>query len=474
MLENTIPHTLWTSSSIASAVNGKAGGAWAVADISIDSRTVKAGDLFIALKGPNFDGHAFVADALKKGAAGALVEKVPDGVAAEQCIPVADTFAALQALGKAGRARMKGTVIGVTGSVGKTGCKEALRQVLAAQAPTFANPGSFNNHWGAPLSLARMPEKTRYGVFELGMNHVGELGPLSQMVCPHIALITTIAPVHIGNFNGLDEIAGAKAEIFDGVEASGHAVLNADNPYFTFLKERAEAHGLSAHGFGTHEKATARILNTTLEAEGSTVTLSLMGRTLTYRVAAPGEHWVMNSAAVLLAATLAGANAEKATATLGTLQLAYGRGTAKKILLADGPVTLIDESYNASPIAVEMAIKVLARKAPESAGRRVLVLGDMRELGEHSSALHLALAPKILEAGIDTVFCCGEHMKHLYDTLPPGKRGAYAFTAAELAPLVATAIRPHDIITVKGSRSVATDKVVDALLALSPSPRTIA
>lgn len=455
---------LWTTAMIAGATQGTCSGDWPVQDISIDSRNIKVGDLFVALKGPSFDGHDFVADALANGAAGALVHQTIPGAAPEKLLLVRDTLAALQALGAAGRARSQAKIIAVTGSVGKTGCKEALRQIFAAQAPSFAAQGSFNNHWGVPLSLSRLPQDAHYGVFELGMNHMGELEPLTKAVQPHIALITAIAAVHIGNFNSLDEIAEAKSEIFAGIVKDGSAVIPADSSYSPYLRGRATHFGVGhCYSFGHHAKADARIESFTLDANSSVVKVRILGKSIEYTVGVPGEHWVMNSLSALLCAALAGADLEKAAAVLATLSLADGRGVPKRISIPDGSFTLIDESYNASPIAVEMAIKVLSRKEPSGNGRRLLALGDMRELGEHAKAMHLALAQPILDAKIDKVYCCGELMKHLYDALPEAKRGAYAFTSNDLAPIVASDIRNGDIITVKGSHSMEMPYVIKTL-----------
>ncbi len=459
--------SLWISSDIAKATKGTCSGLWRANGVSIDSRSVAQGDLFIALKGPNFDGHDFVAGAIAAGASGAIVSAIPTGVSADKCVVVADVFKALHDLGQAGRNRSRAKIIAVTGSVGKTGCKEALRQVLTAQAPAYANEGSFNNHWGVPLSLARLPQDAEYGVFELGMNHVGELGPLSQQVRPDIALITNIAPVHIGNFNSLDEIATAKAEIFEGFSSNGHVVLNADNSYVEFLKQRAIHFGINAIATFGEKGTEARLENCVLKSDTSDVTAILFGKKINYTVGAPGMHWVTNSLAVLLCAGLAGADVAKAAQSLSTLALAQGRGTPQQISISNGSITLIDESYNASPVAVDMAIQVLGNKEPK--GRRILVLGDMRELGEHSQTSHVALAKPIKDAGISSVFCCGEHMKHLFDALPDAIRGGYAFTSAELAPIVASAVHDGDMITVKGSKSVGMQKVVDALLNLDIS-----
>ena len=456
--------SLWNSNDIAKATKGSCSGAWNAKAVAIDSRAVKAGDLFIALKGPNFDGHDFVAGAIANGASGALVSFIPDGVAKDSCVVVPDVFQAMHDLGIAGRARSHAKIIAVTGSVGKTGHKEALRQVLSAQAPSYANEGSFNNHWGVPLSLSRLPQDATYGVFELGMNHLGELGPLSRQVRPDIALITNIAPVHIGNFNSLDEIANAKSEIFEGLSPSGHAVLNADNPYIEYLKQRARHFGISNIATFGKNGGDAKLESFSLHSDISDVTATILGKKISYTIGAPGEHWVINSLAVLLSAGLAGADVAVAAKSISNLQLAQGRGTPQVITSANGTFTLIDESYNASPIAAQMAIQVLAKKLPT--GRRMIALGDMRELGEHSNALHLGLVKPIMDAKIDKVFCCGEHMKHLFDTLPDAIRGGYAFTSQDLAPMVATQVQDGDIITVKGSKSVGMQKVVDALLAL--------
>ncbi len=445
---------LWTAQEVASATNGKTTGAWEATGISINSRDIKPGQFFVALKGPQFNAHDFVKSAVEQGAPGVMVDHLVEGIAPEKQVVVADTYKALEMLGIASRARMHGKVIAVTGSVGKTGHKEALRQVLEVQAPTYANVGSFNNHWGVPTSLARMARDSRYGVFEIGMNHTGELGPLSRQVRPHIALITNIAPVHIGNFRDLDEIAAAKAEIFEGLEPGGHAVLNADNSYFEFLKARTKANVVS---FGKAGK-DAKLEGFTLSADGSEVKASILGRTYIYKVGQPGEHWVMNSLAVLLTAGIAGADVAKAAETLGQLKLATGRGGVH-----EGAFTIIDESYNASPISMEMAIKVLAGKKPGPGGRRLLAIADMKELGHQARDFHVGLAPAIQAAQIDQVFCCGEIMKHLFDALPAKLQGGYAPTSDLLAPIISAAIRPGDIITIKGSHSMAMEKVVAAL-----------
>jgi UDP-N-acetylmuramoyl-tripeptide--D-alanyl-D-alanine ligase len=459
---------LWTSAEIAAATKGTCTGKWHVDGISIDTRTVKPGDLFIALQGPNHDAHDFVGEAINKSASGALVSYIPRQTPAEKLVLTKDTMAALQELGKEGRRRSHAKIIAVTGSVGKTGCKEALKQVLSAQAPSFASAGSYNNHWGVPLSLSQMPQATVYGVFEIGMNHAGELGPLSKMVRPHIALITGIAAVHLGHFKDLKEIARAKAEIFEGIEKNGTAVLNGDDAHFELLKDAAQKAGVKhILRFGRGAGFEAKLEEQTLEAEQSRVRATIMGQSISYIIGAPGEHWVMNSLAVLLCAQAAGADLKKAAQAFENLALAEGRGGAQTVALpAGGSFTLVDESYNASPVAVEAAIRVLAKRQPGPEGRRIIVLGDMKELGGESRKMHVNLAPAILQAKIAQVYACGSAMRDLFEALPENLRGAWCSTSGDLAPLVAAAVKDGDVITVKGSHSMAMEKVVQALTAL--------
>jgi UDP-N-acetylmuramoyl-tripeptide--D-alanyl-D-alanine ligase len=456
--------TLWTSKEIATAVGGTANSAWNATGISIDTRTLKPGDLFVALKGPNFDADTFAGDALAKGAAGALVSRAT--TADEKLIVVSDTLRALEKLAAASRTRSDADIIAVTGSVGKTGCKEALRQVLSAQGPTHASQGSYNNHWGVPLSLSQMPADAEYGVFEIGMNHIGELGPLSKMVRPYVALITGIAAVHIGNFKDLNEIANAKAEIFEGLEPGGAAVLPGDDTYYKVLAAAATKYGAKIHRFGKGDGYEAQLLRHQLYGETSRVTARIRSKEYTYDVGAPGMHWVTNSLAVLLCASLAGADVARAADAFKTLKLATGRGSVRVMKFADGSFTLVDESYNASPVSIEAAISVLAQRQPAGLGRRILVLGDMKELGEQSKKLHSALAAPIEDARIDLVFAAGDEMRALFEALPKNQQGAWKPNSSELAPVVAGAIQNGDIVTVKGSHSMMMERVVAALAAL--------
>ena len=463
--------TLWLAEDVMRAVQGEClhEQSWHATGVAIDSRSVKTGDLFIALQGPTHDGHDHVAAAIAAGASAAIVARKPPDVPPQApLIVVADTLKALEDIGRAGRRRADGRIVAVTGSVGKTGTKEMLRLMLASCGDTYANEGSFNNHWGVPLSLARLPAAMRYGVFELGMNHPGELGPFSQLVRPHVALITTIEAVHLEFFASLDEIADAKAEIFTGLPPDAAAVLNRDNDQFARLAAAAKAQGLKRIlSFGRHPKTEARLLDCTATQEGSMIRAEIMGRQLDYLLSVPGEHLALNSVGALLAAAASGADIEACAAALGHYHPPKGRGVIQTVELEDGAITVIDESYNASPAALRFAIRVLGQMQPEGTGRRLLALGDMRELGAQSPALHAALAADIVQNGIDQVFTCGAMMEHLHNALPAKLRGQHAADSQTIATLVALAVRPGDIVTVKGSNSMQMKLVVEALRGLS-------
>ena len=361
---------LWTAKEAALATNGQAQGDWEAQGVSIDSRAVAAGDLFIALKGPSFDGHDFVADALGKGAAAAMVAKLPEGLAADApLLRVGDTLEALTALGQAARTRGQARFIGVTGSVGKTGTKEALKACLAAQGPTAASVASFNNHWGVPLSLARMAPDSAYGVFEVGMNHAGEISALTAILRPHVAIITTIAPVHLEFFDSVEGIADAKAEIFESMGADGTAVLNRDNAFYDHLAGKARAAGVGRIvGFGTAAGADLRLESCDLGELSSRVRAEVFGRHVDYELGLPGEHSVMNSLAVLGAIEAAGADLDRAMLELAKLAPLKGRGAREKVALpGGGQFELIDDSYNANPSSLRAAVRG-ARRQP--AGRR--------------------------------------------------------------------------------------------------------
>jgi UDP-N-acetylmuramoyl-tripeptide--D-alanyl-D-alanine ligase len=459
---------LWTSDEIAAATGGRATRGFTVAGVAIDGRRVAPGDLFVALPGTAADGHDYVAQALANGAAAALVTRHPDKVAADApLIHVADSHRALEALGAAARARAtQARVVGITGSVGKTGTRTALEHVLAAQAPTHASQASYNNHVGVPLSLARMPAGTRYGVFEMGMNHAGEIAGLTVQVRPHVAIITTVEAVHLEFFDSVAGIADAKSEIFEGLEPGGVAILNRDNPYFERCAAKARARGARIVAFGSHADADVRLKDMALKPECSCVSATVHGVPHAYKVGAPGRHWVMNSLAVLAAVEAVGADLSLAGLALADISAPDGRGSRIEVRLPGGPFTLVDESYNASPASMRVTFETIGRLAPAGRGRRVAVLGDMRELGPDAPRFHAELAPDLEAAGFDLVFAAGANMAHLFAALPPRLKGAHAPDSATLAPIVAGAVRAGDIVVVKGSLGSRMGPLVDHLKTL--------
>jgi UDP-N-acetylmuramoyl-tripeptide--D-alanyl-D-alanine ligase len=462
------PFVLWNAGAAAAATEGDAVGEWQATGVSIDTRTLEPGDLFVAIQGVASDGHDYAKPALDKGAAGVVVRRGFDGVPGDAPgVRVDDTTQALEALGRVSRDRSKAKICAVTGSVGKTGSKDALALILGRLGEVHASKGNLNNHWGLPLSLARMPLEADYAVLEMGMNHPGEIRPLSRMARPHVALITTVELVHSEYFQSIEEIADAKAEIFDGLVEGGTAVLYRDNPMFERLSAAAEKAGAGAIlSFGEHDGANFRVTETRADALGTCVQADLMGEKVTYRVGVPGRHWVINTLGVLAAAKAMGADLDVATAMLARLSPPKGRGDRTIVPVGDGELTLIDESYNASPVAVAAAIDVLAAGEPGPGGRRIAVLGDMLELGEQSDDLHRALAKPLAARHIDAVFTAGPGMGKLFDDLPREMRGGHAESSDKLAPLVTSAVRAGDVVLVKGSFGSRMGKVVDALRAL--------
>jgi UDP-N-acetylmuramoyl-tripeptide--D-alanyl-D-alanine ligase len=435
-----------------------------VTGLSIDSRSLRPGEGFVAIRGPNRDGHAFVAAALEQGASCAVVDRSFPLGDEERLVRVGDTLEALNALGRAARARASHTVvIAVTGSAGKTGTKEALRLALGASGAVHASAKSFNNHWGVPLSLANMPKASRYGVFEIGMNHAGEIAALVPLARPDIAIVTTIAPVHLGFFRSVEEIADAKAEIFRGLEPGGTAVINRDSPHYERLKRHALDRGTKIVGFGEARDAEARLLKVELLPDGSNVTAEILGETISYHLGAPGRHLVQNSLAVLAAVKLAGAHLQAGASALEGLHAGAGRGARTLIDVNGGRIAIIDESYNANPASMRAALATLGLTPRSKFPRRVAVLGDMLELGAEGPKLHRELAEVVDGAGVDVVFACGELMGSLFEALPASRRGAYAKTSEELAPKLVGAVGPGDAIMVKGSLGSRMAPLVEAL-----------
>ena len=462
----------WRAEDVLRAVHGHClhEQTWEAYGVSINTRAeLKSGDLFVALEGPKHDGHDYVGAAFAAGASAAIVSRQAPQIPADApLIYVEDTFSALEFLGIAGRARSKASILAVTGSVGKTTTKEMLRQTLHAVGMTYANEGSLNNHWGVPLSLARLPSEARYGVFEMGMNHAGELANLSRLVRPDIALITTIEAVHMEFFSSIEDIADAKAEIFYGMKPDGVAILNRDNNQYSRLYALAKAQGLKKIlDFGYHAKASGRLVDYSPSEEGAIIKAEILGKKIEYRLSVHGEHLALNSLGALLASVAAGGDLETCADALHHFQQPAGRGVLETLSTENGSLTLIDESYNASPVSVIAAIRVLGQLAKSQSARSLLILGDMKELGSASPSLHKELQKDIAESDISQVFCCGEMMAHLYEALPLAQRGALARDSRELSPLVTRAIKSGDIITIKGSHSMQMEHIVDALRAMS-------
>jgi len=459
---------LWKTGAMAAAMKAERAGALpdGVTGISIDSRSLKPDEAFFAIKGDTHDGHAFVGKALAAGAGLAVVAQAQRAAmpADAPLLVVPDVLAGLVDLAGAARARSRGRIVAVTGSVGKTSTKEALRLALGRNGETHASAASFNNHWGVPLSLARMPEAASYGIFEIGMNHAGEITPLTKLVRPHVAIITTIAPVHLEFFSGVEAIADAKAEIFLGVEPGGAAVLNRDNAQFARLAAHAADAGVARIvSFGEHMEADARLLKLVLQSEGSAIEADILGHRVAYKLGAPGRHHALNSLAVLAAASLAGADLALAALALAEFAPAKGRGTRIALELPAGEALLIDESYNANPTSMRAALALLGQAPVEPPGRRIAVLGDMLELGPAAADLHAGLAEAVTGNAIDLVFCAGPLMEALWLALPPERRGGYAKDAAALEPMVIAAVRGGDAVMIKGSAGSKMAPIVTSL-----------
>jgi UDP-N-acetylmuramoyl-tripeptide--D-alanyl-D-alanine ligase len=459
---------LWTTADMAAAMRAERQGALpeTIGGISIDTRTLDRGDAFFAIKGDARDGHDFVPQALGAGAGLAVVsrEKRNDFPADAPLLIVDDVLEGLRDLGRAARARSQAQVIAVTGSVGKTSTKEALRLALSADGETHASAASYNNHWGVPLSLARLPQSAKYAVFEIGMNHAGEITPLVKMARPHVAIVTTIAAVHLEFFGTLEKIAEAKAEIFLGLEKGGTAVINRDSPQFDQLARAAKDASVShIVGFGEHAQAEARLIKLALKDECSCVQASILGADVTYKLGAPGKHLAINSLAVLTAASLAHADLALAALALARLEPATGRGTRITLAVPGGTALLIDESYNANPASMRAALALLGQATTGSRGRRIAVLGDMLELGVQGPELHRQISDAVQENHVDLVFCSGPLMKSLWDALPSSRRGGYAETSTVLESAVLDAVGAGDAIMVKGSFGSKMGPIVKAL-----------
>ncbi len=466
---------LWTSGDMVDAMNGRPVGQLpeGISGISIDSRAIAPNEAFFAIKGDRFDGHDFAGAATANGASLLVVSeaRLPAlGRINAPLIVVNDVLEAMTRLGMAARARTKARIIAVTGSVGKTTTKEMLRHVLTTSGKVHASVASFNNHWGVPLTLARMPQDIGFGIFEIGMNHADEIRPLVKMVRPHIAIVTAIAAAHLGHFKNLAEIASAKAEIFEGVVSGGHVILNRDSERFAQLKKAAMACDIShVHGFGEHKQADIRLLEWEPSGQGSRVKAKILGDTHEWTIGAPGRHIVQNGLAVAAAAKLVGADLSVVTAAFADLEPTRGRGQQHRLQVADGSIMLIDESYNANPASMRAGIELLRDTPVTAPGRRIAVLGDMLELGVHSGALHGELATPLHDAGIDMVLLAGPEMQALHAALPDTIKKQYFNDVETLMPALIDTVRAGDAIMIKSSNGIGFSRLVSALLDKFPA-----
>jgi UDP-N-acetylmuramoyl-tripeptide--D-alanyl-D-alanine ligase len=461
---------LWQWDELVAAAQGRPDGtpAAAITGFSIDTRTLRPGDVFVALKAAR-DGHDFVSGAFAAGAAAALVaNEYSRGKGDGALLRAPDPLVALESIGRAARARSNARIVAVTGSVGKTGTKEMLRLCLSDAGATHASEKSYNNHWGVPLTLARMPKTAVFGVFEIGMNHAGEIAPLATLVRPHAAVITTVGPVHLEYFPSVEAIAEAKGEIFQGLVPGGTAVLPHDNPHFALLKRRASAIGAGVLSFGYAEASDVRGIQANMDARGSSVIAGVGTQRFPYRIGAPGEHYVTNSLAVLAALMALGADPMRFLAALVKVVAPAGRGARIMLNAEHGRILLIDESYNANPASVRAALAAMATVPRDDFHRRIAVLGDMLELGHAAPDLHRGLKEAVDAAGIDLVFACGPMMKLLLDQLKPAQQGAWALNAAELAPRLLDAVEAGDVVMIKGSLASRMGPLAEAMRARFP------
>lgn len=456
---------LWTSQEAEHATLGHATQSFSASGLSIDTRTTARGDLFVAIQGESRDGHDFVSAALQSGAAAALVSRVPQSSPPHApLLVVANTQRALEDLARAARARASAQIVAVTGSAGKTTTKDMLRRALSALGPTCASAASYNNHWGVPLSVASLPRSAEFGVFEIGMNHFGEIRALVGLVRPRVALITTIAAAHLEFFGSCEAIADAKSEIFEGLVPGGTAILPADSPYYDRLAARASQAGVTRIlAFGEKPGCDARLTAIQEMDAAMIVEMEILGQHLRARIGATGTHIALNATAALAAVAVLGGDVGRAGDALAAFEALKGRGARFVVPWRQGNVAVIDDSYNANPGSMRAAIALLGAARVANGGRRIAVLGDMLEMGPQGMALHAALAGDIAAASVDRVFACGEQMAALWEALPEFRRGGYGHTSQEIAPLLAADLHDGDVVLVKGSLGSRMAIVIEAL-----------
>lgn len=463
---------LWTSAEAVAATGGQTTAEWQANGVSIDTRTIQPGDLFVALKDVR-DGHEFVAAALAKGAAAALVSRIPEGLSPDApLLVVPDVLKALEDLGRAARARSTARVVGVTGSVGKTSTKEMLRVVLGGQGKVHAAEASYNNHWGVPLTLARMPQDADFAVIEIGMNHPGEIAPLARLARPHVVMITIVAPAHLEAFASIEGIAHEKAAIMDGLVPGGTAILPADLSVTPILLAKAAETGATALTFGAADAADYHLTSVQIGNASTVVRATCQGRPVLYKVLSPGRHFAANGLGALAVADALGLDPVIAATDIGHWHPPAGRGTRERILLdivEETAFDLIDDAFNANPASMAASLDVLIAATPEDGigakakGRRIAILGDMLELGPTETALHAAIAQHPGLATIDTIHCVGPRMKTLHALLPRAQRGDWVAAASDLLPRTRSLIDAGDIVLVKGSKGIKVSLLVDAL-----------
>ena len=476
--------TLWTSADAVTATQGRSTRDWLANGVSIDTRSLQPGDLFVALTDAR-DGHDFVAQALAKGAAAAVVSRIPPGLAPDAALLIVpDVLKALEHLATFARTRSRARVVGVTGSVGKTSTKEMLRAILSGQGRTHAAEASYNNHWGVPLTLARMPPDSDFAVIEIGMNHPGEIATLARLARLHIALITTIAAAHLEAFHNLDGIATEKASIFQGLEPHGTAIIPLDTPTAPILLDGATKAGATKAGttiltFGQDPGADYHLAHVTIGDHATVIRATRHGTSFLFKVMSPGKHFAANGLGALAVADALGLDPAVAASDLGRWSPPQGRGTRETIML--DPVEslsfdLIDDAFNSNPASLAAALDVLIAARPQdqvgriAGGRRIAILGDMLELGPTETQLHLAIAHHPGLAALTIIHCVGPRMAALWQALPRAQRGRWTATAPELAAQVRSLVDAGDVVLVKGSKGIKVSLVVDALRKLGQGP----